>query len=61
MFNLFNRPTSAEAEARAYCRSIGADPDEIVWGPGRQVRQPRWILYVSQGAADRTPVYSKGV
>jgi hypothetical protein len=48
-----------EADARAYCRSIGADPDALVWGPRRLVQMPRWRLYVSQGAADRSPVYSQ--
>lgn len=65
MFNLFNRPAH-EADARAYCHSIGADPDERVkgwlketggWGPPRlQITRPRWEWYVSANPAiDRTP------
>lgn len=57
MFNLFNRP-SAEVEARAYCRKIGADPDAMVWGKGFGGRQllPRWQWYVATSGGDRTPV-----
>jgi hypothetical protein len=45
--------TPQERNARAYCHSIGADPDEIVWGlrpcPFGQVNrfsQARWRWYV---------------
>jgi hypothetical protein len=45
--------TPQERNARAYCLSIGADPDELVWGvrpaPFGQVNQftmPRWRWYV---------------
>lgn len=41
--------TPAEQSARAYCHSIGADPDEIVWGGGRlrdRICKPRWCWYV---------------
>lgn len=66
MFNLFNKPTP-ESEARAYCRSIGANPDVLVrgwnrvdggreWGMvgGFEVK-PRWQWYlgVSEAALRR--------
>jgi len=41
--------TSAEQSARRYCHSIGADPDEMVWGGGRlteRTYKPRWRWYV---------------
>jgi hypothetical protein len=40
--------TAEEARARAYCESIGADPDEVVAGCdwGARFRQPRWRWYV---------------
>jgi hypothetical protein len=45
--------TSEERNARAYCHSIGANPDEVVWGlkPGafgqvRRISQARWRFYV---------------
>lgn len=37
----FNRST--EANARAYCISIGADPDELVNGYARDIRPRLWI------------------
>jgi hypothetical protein len=61
MINLFNKP-KPEADARAYCRTIGADPDAMVWGKtfaAGPILKPRWQWYVSQGAADRSPVYSQ--
>lgn len=45
--------TLQERNARAYCLSIGANPDELVWGPANdfsrpkaRVRAPRWHWYV---------------
>lgn len=42
-----------ERNARAYCRSIGSDPDEVVkaWhgyahGSGYFTAAPRWTLYL---------------
>jgi hypothetical protein len=38
-----------ERSARAYCHSISANPDEIVWGGGRiqnRTYKPRWQWYV---------------
>lgn len=40
-----------EREARAYCESIGADPDELIWGgwgTGDRIewlQAPRWTWY----------------
>jgi hypothetical protein len=36
-----------EAQARAYCHSINADPDEIVWGywPREWTSATRWCSY----------------
>lgn len=58
MINLFNRP-SAEAEARAYCRSIGTDPDAVVRGYNftGPVMRPRWQWYLGVSeAALRKPI-----
>ncbi len=41
--------TPQERNDRAYCLSIGANPDEIVWGyAGQKVKShaPRWRFYV---------------
>jgi predicted RNA-binding protein with PUA-like domain len=45
--------TPQERNARAYCHSIFADPDELVWGPANsffrpkaRVKKPRWQWYV---------------
>lgn len=45
--------TSQERNARAYCLSIGADPDEIIWGVNYQqhgsrikVHDRRWRFYI---------------
>lgn len=59
MFGLNNR--SQEQDARAYCVSIGADPDEVVSGcmphrsPRQWVRMSRWRFYlgVSEAALSR--------
>lgn len=59
MFGLNNR--SQEQDARAYCASIGADPDEVVSGYIRHhsachwTRMPRWRWYlgVSEAALSR--------
>jgi hypothetical protein len=49
----YRESRSQEELARAYCRSINADPDEIVkdWhgyerGGGYFTRVPRWTLYI---------------
>lgn len=39
-----------EKRAREYCASIGADPDEMVWGywvtdVRRWISAPRWAWY----------------
>ncbi|MGX9980684.1 hypothetical protein [Methylobacterium fujisawaense] len=45
--------THQERNARAYCLSIGANPDELVWGPANdffrpkaRIQAPRWHWYV---------------
>jgi hypothetical protein len=44
--------TSQERNARDYCLSIGADPDEVIerwWGStygGYFTQSPRWLLYI---------------
>lgn len=45
--------TSQERNARDYCRSIGADPDEMIWvtdvdrfGSKIKVHDRRWSFYV---------------
>lgn len=45
--------TSSERNARAYCLSIGADPDEIIWaidshrnGSRVKVHDRRWRFYI---------------
>lgn len=55
MFNPLNR-TAEEVEARAYCRSISADPDALVWGRGLAGRTllPRWQWYVARPGVDRS-------
>jgi len=57
MINLFNRP-SAEAEARAYCRKMGACPDAKVYGKDgmrfghtNPVLLPRWQWYLGVSEA----------
>lgn len=64
MFNLFNRPTSPEAEAKAYCKEWGKDPDEMVkgwntiaYGKRVAVERPRWQWYLGVSeAALRKPI-----
>lgn len=55
MLDLNNR--SPEADARAYCASIGADADEVVGGYVRHhsariwTRMPRWRWYLGASEA----------
>lgn len=37
--------STQELNARHYCRSINADPDELVWHNAFQMKVPRWKCY----------------